>query len=216
MLKAMDGTGSAPAWAHPRLIAALVAGCAAILAAACSTGGGAPSGAPGSLAPTTEASPVTTPKPASGEVGPFEISSTAFAGGAAIPARYTCRGQDVSPDLSWTGAPADAAALVLLVDDPDGGDWVHWTVLDLSPETGGLAEGVSPSADPPQQGVNDFGRVGYGGPCPPSGTHRYVFTLYALGSPISLSGHPDGATVRRALDAATVLDRATLQGTFSA
>jgi Raf kinase inhibitor-like YbhB/YbcL family protein len=122
----------------------------------------------------------------------------------------------VSPPLAWHGVPAGTTALVLFVDDPDGRDWVHWSVLDLAPDDGRLAEGIRPSADPPQQGRNDFGRVGYGGPCPPSGTHHYHFTLYALASPLGLSGQPDGAAVRRALKAATVTGRATLIGTYRA
>lgn len=143
------------------------------------------------------------------------LSSPAFGDGTAIPARYTCRGQDVSPPLDWTGVPDGTGAVVLFVDDPDGRDWVHWSVLDLPPTTTSLPEGVPPSADPPQQGKNDFGKVGYGGPCPPSGTHRYRFTLYALASPLGLAGHPDGRAVRSALAAAgaRVLAKVTLVGT---
>jgi Raf kinase inhibitor-like YbhB/YbcL family protein len=129
---------------------------------------------------------------------------------------HTCRGEDVSPPLSWTGVPAGSAALVLFVDDPDGGDWVHWSVLDLPAADGGLQRGVSPTADPPQQGRNDFRRIGYGGPCPPSGNHHYRFTLYALAAPLALRGNPDGETVRKALQAADVLGRVTLIGTFGA
>ena len=147
---------------------------------------------------------------------PFSLTSTAFADGSPIPARFTCRGADLSPDLAWAGVPAGTAALILFVDDPDGHDWVHWMVLDLSPATPGLAEAISPSADPPQQGRNDFGRVGYGGPCPPSGTHHYRFTLSALAAPLGIAGHPDGRAVRAALQGAAVLGRVTLVGTFRA
>lgn len=143
------------------------------------------------------------------------LSSPAFGDGTAIPARYTCRGQDVSPPLDWTGVPDGTGAVVLFVDDPDGRDWVHWSVLDLPPTTTSLPEGVPPSADPPQQGKNDFGKVGYGGPCPPSGTHHYRFTLYALASPLGLSGHPDGAVVRSTLTKARPLATVTLVGTFA-
>jgi Raf kinase inhibitor-like YbhB/YbcL family protein len=122
----------------------------------------------------------------------------------------------MSPVLAWQGVPAGTAALVLFVDDPDGRDWVHWSVLDLPGADGGLHRGVSPTADPPQQGRNDFGRVGYGGPCPPSGNHRYRFTLYALAAPLALTGHPDGATVRAALAKAAILAQVTLVGTFRA
>jgi Raf kinase inhibitor-like YbhB/YbcL family protein len=146
----------------------------------------------------------------------FVLTSPAFAEGQPIPNESSCRGDDVSPELAWRGVPDGAAALVLLVDDPDGRDWVHWTVLDLPAEDGGLSKGVDPNADRPQQGRNDFRRPGYGGPCPPSGTHRYRFTLYALAAPVGLSGQPDGAEVRQALEEATIVDRATLTGTFRA
>jgi hypothetical protein len=144
------------------------------------------------------------------------LRSPAFADGAPIPIEFTCRGADVSPPLAWSGVPAGAASLVLFVDDPDGRDWVHWSVLDLPAVDGSLPRGVPATDGEPRQGRNDFGRVGYGGPCPPSGTHHYRFTLYALGSPLGLTGHPDGATVRAALAKATVLARTTLTGTFRA
>jgi Raf kinase inhibitor-like YbhB/YbcL family protein len=150
------------------------------------------------------------------EARTLAISSPVFEDGQPIPSEYSCRGSDVSPELAWRGVPDGAGALVLLVDDPDGHDWVHWTVLDLPAEDGGLPKGVDPNADRPQQGRNDFRRPGYGGPCPPSGTHRYRFTLYALAAPLGLSGQPDGAEVRQALERATVVDRATLTGTFRA
>jgi len=146
----------------------------------------------------------------------FTLTSPAFTDGSPIPREHSCRGEDVSPALVWRGTPAGTAALLLFVDDPDGRDWVHWTVLDLPGTDGDLPRGVTPTADPPQQGRNDFRRVGYGGPCPPSGTHHYRFTLYALAAPLGLPGNPDGATVRKALAGATILARATLGGTFRA
>ena len=146
----------------------------------------------------------------------FTITSAAFADAGPIPREYTCRGQDVSPALAWRGVPPGTAALVLFVDDPDGRDWVHWSVLDLPGADGGLPRGVSPSVDPPRQGRNDFGRIGYGGPCPPSGNHHYRFTLYALAAPLGLPGHPGGAAIRAALGGATVLGKATLVGTYRA
>jgi Raf kinase inhibitor-like YbhB/YbcL family protein len=121
----------------------------------------------------------------------------------------------VSPALSWSGAPAATAALVLVVDDPDAGDFVHWTVLDLPGATSGsLAKGIAGGAATPRQGRNDFGRIGWGGPCPPSGTHHYRFTLSALAAPLGLSGHPDAKAVRSALAAAAILGRATLEATY--
>ena len=147
---------------------------------------------------------------------PFTISSTAFAEGSAIPPEYSCKGADVSPELVWSGVPDGTKALVLFVDDPDGRDWVHWSALDLDPRSTGLPRGVPASAAAPQQGRNDFGNVGYGGPCPPSGTHHYRFTLTALAAPLGLDGHPDGAAVRAALRAATKVATLTLVGTFRA
>ena len=122
----------------------------------------------------------------------------------------------MSPPLAWSGVPAGAASLVLLVDDPDARDFLHWSVIDLPPSATTLPEHVAPTAPAPQQGTNDFGKVGYGGPCPPSGTHHYRFTLYALTGPIDLPGHPDAKTLRAALSTATVLAHAALTATFGA
>jgi Raf kinase inhibitor-like YbhB/YbcL family protein len=141
--------------------------------------------------------------------------SSAFDDGAAIPRAHTCDGADRSPELSWTGVPDGTAALVLVVDDPDAGGFVHWLVLDLPARAAGsLPADVPAGASSPQQGRNGFGRVGWGGPCPPSGTHHYRFTLSALAAPLGLPGHPDGAAVGAALKKATVLGRATLTGTY--
>jgi hypothetical protein len=148
--------------------------------------------------------------------GPLTLTSTAFAANEPIPPEYTCKGADVSPALAWSGVPDGAKALVLFVDDPDGRDWVHWSVLDIDPSTAGLPRGIPPDAPSPQQGRNDFGKVGYGGPCPPSGTHHYRFTLTALAAPLGLAGHPDGSAVRAALRTATRLGAVTLVGTFRA
>jgi Raf kinase inhibitor-like YbhB/YbcL family protein len=180
---------------------------AALFVAACGPTGSVPA------APT----PVNPEAPSMASVpSTLVLRSPAFADGAPIPAEFSCRGADVSPPLAWTGVPADAAALVLFVDDPDGRDWAHWSVLDLPARDGSLPRGVPAADDPPHQGRNDFGRVGYGGPCPPSGNHHYRFTLYALASPLGLTGHPAGAAVRAALAKATVVARTTLTGTFRA
>jgi Raf kinase inhibitor-like YbhB/YbcL family protein len=184
-----------------------------------STSPGAEASVPAGSAPapstTSSSSPITeaTPVPST---EPFQLFSPAFADQTAIPAEYTCRGRDGSPELDWSSVPAGARALVLFVDDPDGRDWVHWSVLDLAPTTTQLPAGLAPDAAGYQQGRNDFGKVGYGGPCPPSGTHHYRFRLDALAAPLGLSGHPDGAAVRAALARAHVLGRATLIGTFKA
>jgi Raf kinase inhibitor-like YbhB/YbcL family protein len=150
--------------------------------------------------------------------GSFTLSSTAFEEGGAIPRDATCDGSDQSPALAWTGIPAGTTSLVLYLDDPDARGFVHWTVLDLAADasgSGSLATSVDPGAASPQQGRNDFGRVGYGGPCPPSGTHRYRFELSALAAPLGLAGHPTGADVRAALDGAEVLGRTVLNGTYA-
>ena len=131
---------------------------------------------------------------------PFELSSPAFGDGAAIPRKFSCDGDDVSPPLEWNDAPDDAAALALIVDDPDARDFVHWVVFDMTgSQSGGLAEGVSASPDAPPQGNNDFGRLGWGGPCPPSGTHSYRFSLYALDEPLGLTGTPSADELRAAM-----------------
>ena len=148
----------------------------------------------------------------------FILTSTGIRENETIPKRFTCDGDDVSPDIAWEGAPVSTQALVLLLDDPDApsGDFVHWAVLNISPsESGSLPLGYAASPDAPQQGTNDFGNVGYGGPCPPRGQrHRYRFTLYALDAPLSLQGAPEAAEIRRQLDAAGILDTATLTATF--
>lgn len=131
----------------------------------------------------------------------FRLSSTAFADGDPIPARFTCDGDDASPDLTWEGAPAGTAAFVLLVDDPDARGFAHWIVFDLTGSaSGGLAEGISTSPDAPPQGTNDFRRIGWGGPCPPSGEHRYVFRLLALDQALELAGAPRADVVLAAAD----------------
>lgn len=208
--------------ARPGMRTALAAlATVAVVVVACASSSGQPSGSSAASSPATiptsspEAAPMATPSPASSGTTLF-LTSDAFADGDPIPRDHSCRGEDVSPPLAWTGVPAGTGALVLFVDDPDGRDWVHWSVLDLAPADGSLPRGVSPTASTPQQGRNDFGRVGYGGPCPPSGVHHYRFTLYALAAPLGLPGHPDGATVRRALAGATIVAQVTLVGTFRA
>jgi Raf kinase inhibitor-like YbhB/YbcL family protein len=136
-----------------------------------------------------------------------------------IPVRFTCDGEDRSPELAWSGAPVGTETFALVVDDPDapGGDWVHWVLFDLPAESTGLPEGVPASEHPEPGGVhgkNSWGRLGYGGPCPPSGTHRYFFRLYALDRRLALRA---GATKAEVLAAAEghVLDRAELMGRYS-
>lgn len=117
------------------------------------------------------------------------ITSPAFSPNEAIPAKYTCDGENVSPPLSLAEVPVEAKSLALLVDDPDaaGGDWVHWLVWNIPPTTTEIAEGEAP---PGVEGTTDFRRPGWGGPCPPSGTHRYHFKLLALDREMDLP--PEG------------------------
>jgi Raf kinase inhibitor-like YbhB/YbcL family protein len=122
----------------------------------------------------------------------FEIVTKAFRNGGSIPKKYTCDGPDVSPPLSWNDPPDGTERLALIVDDPDApaGTWVHWVVYDLPPGTRDLPEGVPKDRELRNgacQGPNDFGKVGYNGPCPPRGKpHRYFFKLYALDSRTNL------------------------------
>ena len=175
---------------------------------------GTPSTSTGSSATPASPSPAGTPE-ATPAPGPFTLTSSAFDEGGPIPRAQTCDGADRSPPLAWTGVPAGAGALVLVVDDPDARDFVHWLVIDLPADaTGSLPGNIAAGASPPQQGRNDFGRIGWGGPCPPSGTHHYRFTLSALAAPLGLGGHPDGTAVRRALRDATVIASARLTGTY--
>jgi len=150
---------------------------------------------------------------------PLTLYSPAFQDGAVIPSRFTCAGADVSPPLSWSGQPAGTASLALVLEDPDapGGTWVHWVVFNLPLEVLGLQEGVGGQADLGGLGVsgtNSWGEPQYGGPCPPSGTHHYVFHLYALDRPLDLV---EGATLDDLQHAMVghVLAEAQLTGTAS-
>jgi len=113
----------------------------------------------------------------------MKITSPAFKHNEMIPRKYTCQGDDINPPLNLEGIPANTKSLVLIVDDPDApmGTWVHWVVFDI-PVVGSIIEDSIPG----KQGYNDFGRNNYGGPCPPSGTHRYFFKLYALDTILNL------------------------------
>lgn len=149
----------------------------------------------------------------------FHIRSAAFAEGARIPRLHTCEGGDRSPPLTWDGAPAGAKSFALVCDDPDApaGTWHHWGVYDIPATTKELPAGVAAGAPGLKQALNDFGRVGYGGPCPPKGhgVHHYRFTVYALdriGLALDAKSRvPDVARVLRG----HVLAQATLTGLYS-
>lgn len=149
----------------------------------------------------------------------MELTSSAFAPGAAIPARHTCDGEDIAPPLSWSGVPAGTMSLALIVDDPDAPDpaapkltWVHWVLVDLPPAAGALAEGA-PLPAGTRQGLNDWQRLGWRGPCPPIGRHRYVFKLYALDCRLPALARPTKAAVEAAMRG-HVLAQAELVGTY--
>jgi len=133
----------------------------------------------------------------------IKVSSSAFAEGGLIPPKYTCDGSDISPPLQWDSVPEGTRSIALISDDPDApmGTWVHWVLFNLPGETRELEENIPGDETLPngaKQGVSDFGRIGYGGPCPPSGTHRYFFKIYALDTEAALSA---GANKRQLLKA---------------
>ncbi|MFQ5798082.1 MAG: YbhB/YbcL family Raf kinase inhibitor-like protein [Bacteroidota bacterium] len=133
----------------------------------------------------------------------IKMTSGAFEEGGMIPKQYTCDGPDVSPPLVWSSVPNGTKSLALICDDPDApmGTWVHWVLFNLPPDIKELPEKVAPQktlANGARQGTNDFRKIGYGGPCPPSGTHRYYFKLYALDTEINLEA---GATKKELLKA---------------
>lgn len=150
------------------------------------------------------------------------LKSSAFGDGDAIPTKYTCEGQDVSPPLSWGGVPASARSLALIVDDPDAPDpnapkmtWVHWVVYNLPPDVSELAEGVTSKMLPPgtQEGENDWKRIGYGGPCPPVGRHRYFHKLYALDAVLEGLDKPTKADLEKAMTG-HIITQTKLLGTY--
>ncbi len=152
----------------------------------------------------------------------LKLTSPAFTEGGTIPKAYTCDGADKSPPLQWSGIPEAARSLVLICDDPDApaGTWSHWVVFNLPPDVTSLEEGIAAeltaAPEPPpavkqalratMQGKNDFGKIGYGGPCPPSGTHRYVFRLYAVDRSLDVPAGATRAEVLRAIEGHVVAE----------
>lgn len=144
----------------------------------------------------------------------FKVESPAFANGEKIPQKYTCEGKDISPELGWEGAPSGTKSFVLIMDDPDAprGTFVHWVLFDISATESGLAEGSKQG----KSGRNDFGRLGYGGPCPPKGhgVHRYFFKLYALDTPsLGLAEGVSKAEVEKAMKG-HILAQAEMMGRY--
>jgi Raf kinase inhibitor-like YbhB/YbcL family protein len=149
----------------------------------------------------------------------MEVHSPAFAAHGEIPTRCTCEGSDTSPPLAWSGLPQGTRTLALIVDDPDAPDpaaprmtWVHWVLFNLPPAPAALPEGVKALPLRAQQGLNDWKRLGYGGPCPPIGRHRYFHKLYALDTELELD-RPTKAELEKAMEG-HVLAKAELIGTY--
>ncbi len=143
----------------------------------------------------------------------MELTSSAFEDGGLIPSLYTCDGQDISPPLTVSEVPGGTAALALVMDDPDapGGTFDHWLVWNIPPSTTEIAKGTEPEG---VQGESDFGKLGYGGPCPPSGTHTYRFRLYALDQELDLAEGAGKAQLQGAMEG-HVLEEALLEGSYS-
>jgi len=150
----------------------------------------------------------------------LHLTSTAFTPEGDIPARHTCEGKDASPPLAWSGVPAEARSLVLIVDDPDAPDpaapkmtWVHWVLYNLPPDAGGLPEAVERLPAGTREGTNDWKRTGYGGPCPPIGRHRYMFKLYALDTVLPDLGRPTKSQLEARMHG-HIIAHAQLMGTY--
>ena len=148
----------------------------------------------------------------------LKLTSVAFQEGQPIPRQYTCDGINVSPPLEWSGVPKSARTIAIIADDPDApaGTWVHWVLYNLPADNIGLVENV-PSTETLKagaiQGKNDFGKIGYGGPCPPSGTHRYFFKVYALDSELPLTAGATKADLEKAM-AGHIMLQGQLMGTY--
>jgi Raf kinase inhibitor-like YbhB/YbcL family protein len=148
----------------------------------------------------------------------IHLSSSAFAPGQSIPAKYSCTGREISPPLVWSGAPANTQSFAITVEDPDapGGTWVHWVVYNISQGTNQLPEAIpngAQLADGGLQGRNSSGNFGYNGPCPPAGIHRYVFKIYALDAMLTLAAGADKAQLLAAMQG-HILAQGELLGTF--
>lgn len=147
--------------------------------------------------------------------GQFQLSSPAFADGDVIPQRFTCKGENISPPLAVRNVPEGTASLALIMHDLDSprGDFLHWTMWNLNADVRVLSERQVPDAA--MQGMNDFGEIGYGGPCPNAGTHRYVFDLYALDAQLDLANGASRAELMEAIED-HVIAQTGLRGTFGA
>ncbi len=151
------------------------------------------------------AQPTETPAPSVA----FVLSSSEFADDDPIPTEFTCDGADRQPEVSWSGIPEGTAELALVMHDPDAGGFVHWVVAKIPPSATSLRPSELPVGA--VNGLNDFGATGYDGPCPPSGNHTYLFTLFAVSAPLEIGERPTARAVRQAAQEATI-GRAELRG----
>jgi Raf kinase inhibitor-like YbhB/YbcL family protein len=163
---------------------------------------------------SSEVAPPQTPTPSN----IFKLSSPAFKEGEPIPRQYTCDGVNVSPGLEWIAVPKTAKTITIIADDPDApsGTFTHWVLYNLPSETMGMIENVPATENLKSggnQGENDFEKVGYGGPCPPSGTHRYFFKIYALDDELPLKAGAKKAEVEKAMEG-HIVGQAQLMGTY--
>ena len=149
----------------------------------------------------------------------MQLVSTAFDSGKMIPSKYTCDGENISPALQWDNVPAGTKSFALIADDPDApmGTWVHWVIYNIPDSSRGLKENVPAAPKLPDgtlQGKNDFRKIGYGGPCPPGGVHRYYFKLYALDKILSVPAGLTKAELLKAMDG-HILAKAELMGKYA-
>jgi Raf kinase inhibitor-like YbhB/YbcL family protein len=166
---------------------------------------------------TTTQNPLTAQSPQATTAG-IRLTSSAFTEGQPIPRQYSCNGINISPPLEWSGIPKSAKALAIIAEDPDApaGTWVHWVIYNLPADTLGMIENLPSTEDLKGggfQGKNDFEKIGYGGPCPPSGTHRYFFKIYALDDELALKAGATKADVEKAMTG-HILAHAQLMGTY--
>ena len=148
------------------------------------------------------------------------LTSSNFTDKGMLPSKHTCEGNDISPDLAWTGAPSDTKSFALIVDDPDAPDpenprmtWVHWVLYNIPSSTGALAEGIQILPKGTLEGLNDWKQTGYRGPCPPIGRHRYFHKLYALDTVLPDLKMPTKAKLEKAMEG-HILAKAELVGLY--
>ena len=166
-------------------------------------------GAPATPTPVPTSTPQLTPTPSQPSIG-MKLTSPDFEPGKLIPKKFTCDGDDINPTLMIEGIPTETKSLALIVDDPDAplGTWVHWVVYDIP-----VVSRIEENSIPGKQGINDFGRNEYGGPCPPSGTHRYFFKIYALDTELALGEGVDKKALEEAMQG-HIVDQAELIGLY--